>query len=127
MINNQVQNIDEYIASFSDEVQKILQEIRELIKKLAPEAEETISYQMPTFTLKGVLVHFAAFKNHIGLYALPSGNTAFQNELLAYKTGKGSIQFPLNQAIPYELIAQIVQFRVQENLEKFEAKKNKKG
>jgi uncharacterized protein YdhG (YjbR/CyaY superfamily) len=126
MINKQIQNMDDYIADFPDEVQKILQEIRELIQKTAPEAEETISYQMPTFTLKGVLVHFAAFKNHIGLYALPSGNTAFQSELLAYKTGKGSIQFPLDKPIPYELIARIVEFRAQENLEKFQSKKNKK-
>ena len=106
--------IDEYIATFPDAIQKLLQEVRATIKAAAPDATEKISYQMPTFFLEGNLVHFAAFKNHIGFYALPSGNVAFQKELTKYKTGKGSIQFPLDQEIPYDLIGQIVEFRVAE-------------
>ncbi|MCU0446353.1 MAG: DUF1801 domain-containing protein [Microscillaceae bacterium] len=112
------ETLDEYIANYTESTQKILQSIRQLIQELAPEAQECISYGMPTFKLKGVLVHFAAFKNHIGLYALPSGNQAFQSQLTPYKTGKGSIQFPLDQAIPYDLIREIVKFRIQENLER---------
>ena len=118
-------NIDEYIAGFPKEVQQILEQIRATIKKVAPEAAETISYAMPTFTLnKAPLVYFAAFKSHVGFYALPSGNEAFKAKLAAYKTGKGSIQFPLDKPMPFDLIAEIVQYRVQENSERA-AKNNK--
>ncbi len=117
--------IDEYIAGFPDDVQAILQQIRETIRAAAPDAQETISYQMPTFTLKGALVHFAAFKKHIGFYPTPTGTEAFREELAAYKGGKGSIQFPLDQPIPFELISRIVAYRVEENLAK--AAKGKKA
>jgi uncharacterized protein YdhG (YjbR/CyaY superfamily) len=117
--------IDEYIAGFPPEVQEILQKIRMTIGAAAPEAEETIKYRMPTFTLKGNLVHFAAFKNHIGFYPVPTGIEKFKNELSVYKQGKGSVQFPLDQPMPLELISRIVKFRVGENLQKAEAKKRK--
>lgn len=110
--------IDEYIAGFSPDVQDVLQKIRLTIREAAPDAQETISYQMPTFTLKGNLVHFAAFKSHIGFYPVPTGIEAFRDELAVYKQGKGSVQFPLDQPIPYDLISKIVAFRVQENLAK---------
>lgn len=108
------QSVDEYISDFSEETASILSTIRNLIKKTAPQATECISYNMPAFKMKKVLVYFAAFKNHIGFYALPSGNEAFQEELKNYKTGKGSIQFPFSQPIPYDLIQKIVEFRIQE-------------
>jgi uncharacterized protein YdhG (YjbR/CyaY superfamily) len=119
-------NIDEYIVGFPEDVQEILEKIRLTIRNAAPDAEETIKYQMPTFTLKGNLVHFAAYKNHIGLYPAPSGIEKFKDELSAYKGAKGSVRFPLNQPIPYNLIGEIVKFRVQENLERAEAKGKKK-
>jgi uncharacterized protein YdhG (YjbR/CyaY superfamily) len=106
--------IDGYIADFPENVALILNKIRKCIQESAPNAEETISYNMPAFKQKKILVYFAAFKNHIGFYALPSGNEAFQKELSAYKTGKGSIQFPLKEDIPYDLIRKIVKFRIQE-------------
>ncbi len=118
--------IDEYIAGFPDDVQQILQKIRVTIRDVAPDAEETIKYQIPTFTLKGNLVHFAAFKKHIGFYPTPTGTEAFQKELSVYKGGKGSVQFPLDEPIPFDLIRRIVEFRVQENLEKAEARRKKK-
>jgi uncharacterized protein YdhG (YjbR/CyaY superfamily) len=114
--------IDEYIASFPPDLQAILEKIRMTIREAAPDAEETISYQMPTFRLKGNLVHFAAFKEHIGFYPVPTGIQAFEDELSVYKKGKGSVQFPLDQPIPYDLISRIVRFRVRENLDKAEAK-----
>ena len=123
--NQHPRNIDEYIAGFPSDVQKILQKIRTTIKKAAPEATEKISYQMPTFFLNGNLVHFAAFKNHIGFYPVPTGIEKFKKELSAYEGGKGSVQFPLDQSIPYELISRIVKFRVKENLEKANIKKKK--
>lgn len=128
MENNKVQisSIDEYIATFPAEIQKLLQEIRATIKAAAPEAEEKISYQMPTFAQQGNLIHFAAFKNHIGMYPAPSGIEAFQAELAPYAGAKGSIRFPLDQPIPHELISKIVKFRVNENLAKAAAKKKKK-
>lgn len=110
--------IDEYIAGFPPDVQEILQKIRMTIREAAPQAKEKISYQMPTFTLKGNLVHFAAFSKHIGFYPVPTGIEAFKEELSVYKGGKGSVQFPLDQPIPYDLIRRIVLFRVQENLQK---------
>jgi uncharacterized protein YdhG (YjbR/CyaY superfamily) len=118
--------IDEYIADFPPDVQEILQKIRAIIRKAAPQAAETINYQMPTFTLHGNLVHFAAFKNHIGFYPTPSGIENFKAELAAYKGAKGSVQFPLDQPIPYGLISKIVKFRVKENLAKAAAKEKKK-
>jgi uncharacterized protein YdhG (YjbR/CyaY superfamily) len=109
-------NIDEYIATFPLEIQKILNQVRMTIKKVAPKAEEKISYGMPAFRLHNKdLIYFAAFAKHIGVYALPSGNEAFKKELTKYKTGKGSIQFPLDRPIPFDLLAKIVQFRAQEN------------
>jgi uncharacterized protein YdhG (YjbR/CyaY superfamily) len=114
--------IDEYIAGFPPEVQVILEKIRATIKKAAPDAQETISYQMPTFTLHGNLVHFAAFKKHIGFYPVPTGIEQFKKELAAYASGKGSVQFPLDQPIPYGLISKIVKFRVKENAAKAGAK-----
>lgn len=110
------QSIDEYIARFPQDVQVILREIRRTVRAAAPDAQEAISYQMPTFKLKGNLVHFAAFKSHIGFYPVPSGVEAFKEELATYKQGKGSVQFPLDQPIPYDLISRIVKFRVEENL-----------
>ncbi|MDD5368378.1 MAG: DUF1801 domain-containing protein [Anaerolineaceae bacterium] len=118
--------IDEYIAGFPIEIQKILEKIRETIRKAAPDAQETIKYQMPTFTLNGNLVHFAAFKQHVGFYPVPSGIEQFKKELSAYKGAKGSVQFPLDQPIPYNLISRIVAFRVKENLAKAEGKRKAK-
>lgn len=115
--------IDEYIAGFPPDVQQILQKIRMTIREAAPDAEETIRYQMPTFRLGGNLVHFAGFKNHIGFYPVPTGIRKFKKELSVYKQGKGSVQFPLDQPMPFALITRIVKFRVQENLAKGKKKK----
>ncbi len=109
-------NIDEYIAKFPIEVQEKLQKIRKIVQDAAPEATEKISYQMPTFYLYGNLVHFAAYKKHIGFYPTPSGITSFDAELAPYKRAKGSVIFPLDKPIPYDLIDKIVRFRVAENL-----------
>jgi uncharacterized protein YdhG (YjbR/CyaY superfamily) len=117
--------IDEYIAGFPQDIQEILEKIRETIKEAAPDAEETISYQIPTFTLKGYLVHFAAFKKHIGFYPTPTGIEAFRKELSAYQGAKGSVRFPLDKPIPFALISEIVKFRVKENLERAAAKGKK--
>src|SRR3972149_3897513 len=119
-------NIDEYIAGFPQEVQETLEKMRVTIRKAAPDAQEAIKYQMPTFVLKGNLVHFAAFKKHIGFYPVPTGIEAFKNELSVYEGGKGSVQFPLDKPIPYDLISKIVKFRVKENLDKAAAKAKKK-
>lgn len=110
-------DIDEYIAGFPPDIQEILEEIRMTIRQAAPDAEEAIKYQIPTFTLKGNLVHFAAFKKHIGFYPTPTGIEQFKDELSAYKGAKGSVQFPLDKPIPFDLISRIVRFRVEENLE----------
>ncbi len=107
--------IDEYIAQFPEAVQQRLRSVRQVVKEEAPGAQEAFKYQMPTFTLNGNLVHFAAFKHHIGLYPAPTGIEAFQDELAPYKTSKGAIQFPLDQPLPLPLIRKIVAFRVQEN------------
>ena len=116
--------IDEYIAGFPQEVQAILQQVRETIREAAPDARETINYGIPTFTLQGGnLVHFAAFKKHIGFYPTPSGIERFKEELLVYEGAKGSVKFPLDQPIPYDLIARIVAFRVEETLAKGNAKR----
>ena len=119
-------NIDEYIAGFPPQVQEILQKIRQTIHEAAPEAQETINYAIPTFTLKSNLVHFAAFEKHIGFYPTPSGIERFKEELSAYESAKGSVQFPLDRPIPYDLISAIVKFRVQENLQRAQAKKKGK-
>ena len=116
-------SIDEYIANFPEDIQDILERIRRIVHEIAPGAQEKISSQMPTFTLHGNLVHFAAFQKHIGFYPTPSGTERFKKEIASYKAAKGSIQFPLDRPIPYELITKIVKFRVQENLAK--AKKQK--
>lgn len=116
-------DIDDYIQSFPPDVQALLQEVRKTIKEAAPGAEEAISYAIPTFKLHGHLVHFAAFKNHIGFYATPTGHSAFKDELSAYKEGKGSVQFPLNEPLPLKLIARIVKFRAEENAVKAGHKK----
>jgi uncharacterized protein YdhG (YjbR/CyaY superfamily) len=119
-------SIDEYIATFPPEVQELLQQMRTTIKAAAPEAVEKISYQMPTFALKGNLVHFAAFKNHIGFYPTPRGIEAFQEELSRYKGAKGSVQFPLNEPLPLDLVTRIVKFRAAENLKNAETKSRKR-
>ena len=108
-------NIDQYIAGFPPEIQEILEKIRLTIRKAAPKAEEAICYMIPTFKLNGNLVHFAAYKKHIGFYPAPRGNEAFKDELSAYEGGKGTVQFRLDQPIPYALIRRIVKFRVKEN------------
>ncbi|MGZ8558565.1 MAG: iron chaperone [Chitinophagaceae bacterium] len=120
---NQVQTINEYIAGFPKNVQDILEKLRDTIRKAAPGSEETINYAIPTFTLKGNLVHFAAFKNHIGFYPSPSGIEAFKKELSIYEGAKGSVQFPIDKPLPLSLITKIVKFRVKENLERAKAKK----
>ncbi len=111
-------NIDDYIATFPQEVQVTLEMLRQTIRKAAPDATEKISYQMPTFYLNGNLVHFTAFKKHIGFYPAPSGISEFKDELVKYKTSKGAIQFPIDSALPHTLVKKIVQFRVKENLAK---------
>ena len=115
--------IDEYINTFPEDVRSILNQLRQTIKETAPEAQETINYQMPTFTLHGNLVHFAAFKNHIGFYPTPTGIEAFKKELAPYKGAKGSVQFPIDQPLPLPLIRRIVKYRVKENLDRKGKKK----
>jgi len=107
--------VDEYIASYPREVQALLEQMRMTIKKAAPKAEECISYSMPAFKLNGMLVWYAAFKNHIGLYPRGSGIDVFAKELSKYKTSKGTVQFPLDKPLPLALIAKIVKYRVKEN------------
>lgn len=118
--------VDEYIMEFAPEVQARLQALRQMIREEAPNAEEKISYKMPTYAQHGNLVHFAAYQNHIGFYPAPSGITAFQEELSAFKNAKGSVQFPHNHPLPEALIRRIVEFRVKENVEKAATKKQKK-
>jgi uncharacterized protein YdhG (YjbR/CyaY superfamily) len=116
-------NIDDYIATFPQDIQKKLKDVRTAIRKAAPQAEEAIKYAIPTFVLNGNLVHFAAMKNHVGFYPAPSGIVAFKKQLSSYEQGKGSIQFPFDEPIPLKLITEIVKFRVAENLDKKPAKK----
>ncbi|MGZ8518121.1 MAG: iron chaperone, partial [Chitinophagaceae bacterium] len=118
-------DIDEYTAGFPEDIQEILQKIRMTIREAAPEAEEAIKYQIPTFTLNGNLVHFAAYKNHIGFYPTPSGIEAFKKELSIYEGAKGSVQFPVDKPLPLDLVTRIVKFRVKENAEKSKTKKKK--
>jgi uncharacterized protein YdhG (YjbR/CyaY superfamily) len=119
-------NIGEYIAGFPEEVRAILEKIRMTIRKAAPGAEESISYQMPAFKLKGRLVYFAAFKAHIGFYPLTTAIKKFKKELSVYEGSKGTVRFPFTKPIPYALISRIVKFRVKENLERAESKAKKK-
>jgi len=111
-----IKTIDRYIIQFPNEIQVILQELRAVIKEVAPEAKEKISYKIPTFYLNGNLVYFAAYKNHIGFYPTPGGIDAFENELSAYKRAKGSVQFPIDKPLPLDLIRKIVLYRVEDNL-----------
>lgn len=115
--------IDEYIALYPEDVQQILSKIRAVIHAAAPEATEKISYQMPTFYLNGNLIHFAAYPHHIGLYPTPNGVEAFEEALSKYPQGKGSVQFPLDQPIPYDLIDEIARFRAEQNRAKSPKKK----
>src|SRR4030065_1785455 len=108
--------VDEYIALFPKDVQEVLEKVRTTIRNVAPDAKEIINYGIPTFTLNGNLVHYAAFNNHIGFYPTPSGIDKYKNELSAYDGAKGSVKFPLDKPIPYALITEIVTFRVKENL-----------
>jgi uncharacterized protein YdhG (YjbR/CyaY superfamily) len=114
--------VDEYIASFPEVTQVKLRELRATIKAAAPDAEEKISYQMPTFFLKGNLVYYAAWKKHIGFYAIPSAHEMFQDELSAYTVSKGAVQFPLDQPLPVDLITRMTRFRVAENLARARAR-----
>jgi uncharacterized protein YdhG (YjbR/CyaY superfamily) len=125
MQNVKAENIDQYIAAFPKNVQKLLKEMRTTIKKAAPKAEETISYAIPTFVFHGNLVHFAAFKNHIGFYPAPRAIEEFKKELAPYEGGKGTVQFPLDKPLPLALISKIVIFRALQNNEKAELKKKK--
>lgn len=118
-----LKTMDQYIAGFPENIQTILQKLRTTIRLAAPEAKETISYQIPTFVLHGNLVHFAAYKKHIGFYPTPSGIEQFKNELSIYKNAKGSVQFPLDKPIPYRLISRMVKFRVKENCARVRARK----
>lgn len=118
--------IDEYISQCPSEIQETLQTLRKVIKESEPEAEEKISWQMPTFVLHGNLVHFAAFKNHIGLYPGPNAIEAFKNEISGYKSSKGAVQFPIGKPMPYELISRIVKFSALENIRRAEEKLTKK-
>lgn len=122
-MNDKPKDIAEYIAGYPDEIQVLLSLMRETIRNAAPEATEKISYGMPTFFLKGNLVHFAMCKNHIGFYPTPTGIIAFQKELSIYKTSKGAIQFPVDKPLPIELISRIVKFRVSENMNSLKSKK----
>lgn len=112
------ETINDYISKFPENVQEILKKLRQTIRESAPKAKEAISYKIPTFKLNGNLVHFAAYKKHIGFYPTPSGIEAFKIELSPYEVSKGSVKFPLDKPIPYELVKKIVEFRVKENLKK---------
>ena len=121
-----INTVDDYIASRPSDIQGILLELRNTIRKAAPDSEERISYQMPAFFQKGILVYFAAQKNHIGFYPTSSGIEAFKEELSEYGLSKGTVRFPLDKPLPLNLISQIVKFKVMENLDKDELKKKKK-
>ncbi|PIQ48866.1 MAG: hypothetical protein COW03_08125 [Cytophagales bacterium CG12_big_fil_rev_8_21_14_0_65_40_12] len=121
-----VENIDQYIAQFENTVQQLLMTMRSTINKVVPEAQECINYGMPTFKLNGNLVHFAGYKNHIGFYPTPSAISAFATEISEYKWAKGSVQFPIDEPLPLDLIRRMVEFRVKENLAKPKAKTHSK-
>jgi len=120
-------SIDEYVATFPKNVQDILEELRKVIRESAPEAEETISYGIPTFKLNGNLVHFAAYNKHIGLYPGTSAIIAFKKELSSYKQAKGSVRFPIDESIPFDLVKRIVKFRTKENQARIIKKSEKKS
>ena len=120
------ETIDAYIAGFPVDVQDILQRIRRIVKDAAPDAEEAIKYQIPTFVMGGNLVHFGAFEKHIGFYPTPSGIEQFKQALAGYKSAKGSVQFPFDSPIPYDLIKRIVKFRVKENRGKMSSRSTRK-
>lgn len=119
------QSVDEYIAAYPEDVQKKLKDIRKVIKKAAPQASEKLSYGMPAYTFKGMLLYFAAHTNHIGFYPYPSAMEAFKKEISDYRTSKGTMQFPHNKKLPLRLITEIVKFRVMENIMKEELRKRK--
>ena len=121
-----VETIDDYILGFPPEIQDILQTLRKVIRESAPDAEEKISYRMPTFAQHGNLVHFAALKHHIGFYPAPSGIEAFKDELAGFKGSKGAVQFPLDKPLPHELIGRIVRFRVAENHRRAESRRKRR-
>lgn len=125
MKQHEPESIDDYLAGFPQDVRRTLEKIRSTLRAAAPEAEEKISYRMPTFALKGNLVHFAAFKTHIGFYPTPSGIERFRDELTRYDCAKGTVRFQLGEPVPYDLIARIVRFRVAENLARASAKEKK--
>lgn len=117
-------SVEEYISKAPDELKELIKKVRATIQKAVPDADETISYGMPAYSMQGKpLLYFAAYKNHIGLYATPSGHTAFEKELSKYKQGKGSVQFPLSEPIPFSLITKIAKFRLKEVKEKLKVKK----
>jgi uncharacterized protein YdhG (YjbR/CyaY superfamily) len=118
VIAKEVKTIDEYIMGFEPAIQKTLNELRNFIKSEAPDATEKISYGMPTFYLKGNLVHFAAFKDHYGFFPGPSGINEFEKELIPYRNGKGTLRFPFNEPIPWDILKKIIKYRVEENLRK---------
>lgn len=120
--SDMAETIDGYIAMFPKNVQDILERLRRVIRESAPEAEETMNYGIPTFKLNGNLVHFAAFKNHIGFYPTPSAIVAFKKELSPYKQAKGSVRFPIDKEIPFDIIKEIVKFRVRENEKRIKEK-----
>ena len=121
-----VRTIDEYIAGFPKDIQEILEKIRGTIRKAAPDAEEAISYNMPTFRLNGYLIYFAAYKEHVAIYPAPRGNEEFKEELASYEGGKGTVRFPLHKPIPFDLIRRIVKFRVKVNQARIEERAKKK-
>lgn len=116
-MNTKFQTVEEYIAAFPPKTKKFLKDIRATIKQAAPQAEEAISYNMPAFKLHGMLVWYAGYKEHIGLYPKPTVIQAFKKDLAGYKLSKGTIQFPLDQPLPLDLITRIVKYRIKENLE----------
>lgn len=118
-------NVDEYIKRYPVKVQATLQKIRRTIKKAAPASEEVISYNIPGYKYHGMLIFFAAFENHISVYPAPRSSKLFKKELEAYKGGKGTVQFPLSEPVPFDLITRMTKFRVKENEEKFAAKQQK--
>jgi uncharacterized protein YdhG (YjbR/CyaY superfamily) len=124
MTRRQLKTMDEYIASFPKDIQDILKSLRRVIIESAPQAEEAISYGIPTFKLNGNLVHFAAFKNHIGFYPTSSPIAAFKKDLSPYELAKGTVRFPIDQPIPFGLVKKIVRYRVKENLAKQRPQKN---
>lgn len=115
MQKTKAENIDDYMLQFPKDIQKLLKQMRSTIKKAAPKAEEAMKYGIPTFVLNGNLVHFAAYKNHIGFYPAPSGLLAFKKKIARYKSSKGAVQFPIEEPLPLDLISKIVKFRVVEN------------